>query len=263
MRCIVRSAKPILWSAALWMGAWPSSAMLLHAVEPRSPGLNDLVVIDPGVHDRGLPAVIITDDQKVDIPPALHVHRYYYSENKEFQGPLTQGGPTIVVADHPKTSERLYIDVTLPPGAPEIAYDKDSITYIYPEKRIQIYFGHFFSDKVTVKHLPGQGLSRKIRDDKEKFREKLQTARQRSKLAETFRTTLSGGKDVAVGAAGVVGTVSNVALEKTTQFIGILPGVQALKSLGEQAEERLATEEIRQAGLRQRDEAQEFIKTVR
>ncbi len=39
---------------------------------------------------------------KVDIAPTVHVHRYYYSGDKEIQGPIINGGPTVVVAITPK-----------------------------------------------------------------------------------------------------------------------------------------------------------------
>jgi len=75
--------------------------------EPRASGLNQLVVIHPGAHERGLPAVRLvptTDGTvKVDVPRTIHVHRYYYDGDKEYQGPIIQGGPTVVVANHPKS----------------------------------------------------------------------------------------------------------------------------------------------------------------
>ena len=86
-------------------------------------GLNELVVYDPGTHERGLPAVQLMPNNcgnlGVEIPPAVHVHRYYYNGDKEFQGPIIQGGPTIVVANHPDNPGcTLYIRVNLPSGAP-------------------------------------------------------------------------------------------------------------------------------------------------
>ena len=138
------------------------------AAETTEAGLNDLVILDPGTHERGLPAVEIKHvegGREIDIPPKVHVHRYYYSGDKEFQGPIINGGPTVVVANHPKTGERMYIDVVLPAGAPRIAYNKHGITYVYPDKRVAVTFQHFPFDpnKSIVKIHHGQGLGRGIR----------------------------------------------------------------------------------------------------
>jgi hypothetical protein len=109
--------------------------------EPNAIGLHDLVVYDPGVHQQGLPSPQFKKSGKgltVEIPPAVHVHRYYYSGDKEIQGPLIRGGPTVVVANHPKTGERMYIDVMLPAGAPTIVYNKSGITYGPSHKKCPI-----------------------------------------------------------------------------------------------------------------------------
>ncbi|MFO0946707.1 MAG: hypothetical protein U1D30_12290 [Planctomycetota bacterium] len=46
----------------------------------------------------------------------------------------------MIVANHPKSNERMYINVMLPSGTPVISYDKDSITYIYPNYRVKVCF---------------------------------------------------------------------------------------------------------------------------
>ena len=58
--------------------------------ENREAGFDDLVIMDPGAHQNGLPAVIFDDESReIEIPPALHIHRYYYSGDKEYQGPIS------------------------------------------------------------------------------------------------------------------------------------------------------------------------------
>jgi len=109
------------------------------AGEPREPGFNELIIIDPGVEENGLPAPNVVNGH-VEIPPTLHVHPYYYSGDKEYQGPIINGGPTIVVANNPKSGEKRYVDVVLPQGAPLIAYTSKSITYIYKDRRVVITF---------------------------------------------------------------------------------------------------------------------------
>jgi len=61
----------------------------------------------------------------------------------------------------------------------------------------------------------------------------------------------------------VVGKAGAIVVERTRAVTRIIPGLPALKSLGEQGEERAALEEVRQAGLQQlRDETKTF-RTVR
>ncbi|HMP78073.1 MAG TPA: hypothetical protein PKD54_01350 [Pirellulaceae bacterium] len=95
----------------------------------------EIEVIDPGVDPVGNPAVRLqdtgTDTTLVDIPPTVLVHRYYYSGDRSFQGPLLPGGPTIVVANHPITGERCYIELQMLPGAPRVLYSGRSIEYDY------------------------------------------------------------------------------------------------------------------------------------
>ena len=69
----------------------------------------------------------------VDIPPVILVHRYYFTGERSFQAQLLPGGPSIVVVNHPKTGERTYIDVQMPPGAPRVTYTDHSIEYDYGE----------------------------------------------------------------------------------------------------------------------------------
>ncbi len=262
-RPVPRAIRRGLWCALAWALVAPAMILAAAAAEPRDPGLNELVIRDPGVHEQGLPAVEIGADGKVDIPPTLHVHRYYYSEDKEYQGPMITGGPTTVVAQHPSTGERLYIDVVLPPGAPTIAYDRHSITYVYPHKRVVICFGTLFSDKVTVKHLAGHGIARTFREKSNKLGEKIHEKSQQSKLVNSLKDAVRVRKDIVVGAVGVVETSAGFVVDKTNQAIDLIPGSQLLQSIGQQAQERGEIEQVRQAGLEQAREAEKFIVTNR
>src|SRR5262245_25182228 len=76
------------------------------------PATLEIEVLDPGVDPNGNPAVRLQPGPdgrvQVDIPPVILVHRYYYSGDRSFQGPMLPGGPSIVVANHPVTGERCY-----------------------------------------------------------------------------------------------------------------------------------------------------------
>ncbi|MBI5759406.1 MAG: hypothetical protein HZA46_12880 [Planctomycetales bacterium] len=236
------------------------------AVEPREPGLNELVIYDPGVHERGLPAVNFVpseDGMKVDIPPIVHVHRFYYSGNKEYQGPLIAGGPTIVVANHPKTGERMYIDVMLPPGAPIIEYDDHSITYAFPDRRVHLCFSSCENEKVTVTYLSGKGIVRKLKEHRDQHNEKVKAARERSPLTKAVKDIAADGRKVAKGAVTVAGGAIIATVETTTKVVRVVPGVQFLQSLSDQSTERQELESVRQAGNRMRAEEIQTVRTVR
>ncbi|MFN0054899.1 MAG: hypothetical protein ACKV0T_22235 [Planctomycetales bacterium] len=110
---------------------------------PVPPGL-EIEILDPGVDPIGNPAVLPQasrgGERGVAIPPTVLVHRYYYTGDRNFQGPLLPGGPSVVVFNHPKTGERLYLDVQMLPGAPRVFYTSRSIEYDYGEQRIVIGF---------------------------------------------------------------------------------------------------------------------------
>ncbi len=160
-------------------------------------GLNDLVIMDPGKHERGLPAVLVTymnEHPEIEIPPTLHVHRYYYSGDKIFQGPIIQGGPTVVVASHPKTGQRMYIDVVLPAGTPRIQYTGNAITYIYnaTRRRVEIKFQHFpfRSGVAVVKHHSGKGLNVAIRDKRQQVGDHVKETMQNSQTRQCGQRAL-------------------------------------------------------------------------
>jgi hypothetical protein len=234
--------------------------------EPREPGLSELVILDPGADDRGLPGVNpvnTIDGVEIDIPPTIHVHRYYYSGNKEYQGPIIDGGPTVVVANSPFSGERMYIDVMLPAGAPVIAYDKLSITYVYPNRRVCIAFDPLLHDKVHVTYLPGQGIARTVRDKHEVLRANTKTAIKQSALLNACHDLADDSVKIVKGAAGVVGTAATIAVDTTRKVVNIIPGVQTLKSMGEQHRERGYTEGLRQAGEDLQRRETEYVSTIR
>ena len=232
------------------------------ATEPRESGFNELVVIDPAVEENGLPIPIVTNGQ-VEIPPTLHVHPYFYSGDKEYQAQIINGGPTIIVANHPRSGDKLYIDAVLPQGAPIVAYNDHSITYIYPDRRVIIDFSIVGKHRASVKYVSGRGIVRGAEERLVERRETVRELRQKSKLVTELGELGHEMKDITKGAFGIVGQTGAVVVERTRAVTRIIPGVPALKSAGQQAAERGALEEVRQAGLQQvRDETQTF-RTVR
>ena len=121
------------------------------------PPADELLIIHPEVDPEGKPRPVFVPHQDggvldIQIPPTVIVHRYYYTGNREFQGPLIPGGPTVIVASHPTTGEQIAIEAQLLPGAPRIRYGRHEICYIYSEKRISVCFGKlpFVDTKVVI-----------------------------------------------------------------------------------------------------------------
>lgn len=221
---------------------------------PTAPGLNDLVVCEPGVHERGLPAVQFRSPEGgrglcVDIPPAVHIHRYYFSGEREIQGPIIQGGPTVVVANHPKTGERMYIDVMLPAGAPRIAYRKSCITYVYPQQRVVVDFSHFpfSSQRVIVRYHSGQGIGRKMDAWRHHLVDHTKQHLAQSSAINSLKQASSDTGKLLLGAGESVGSLTSGAIDGAKSAVDLIPGVVPLRSMAEQRPNRQYQDTIRQA----------------
>jgi hypothetical protein len=249
-------------ACAVLMGAWQA-----WSVEPRVAGLNRLVVVPPGTHERGLPAVRgeTVDGQHltIDLPPTLHVHRYYYAGDEEYQGPLLEGGPTVVVANHPKNGERMYIEITLPPGAPVISYNKSSITYVYPHKRIAVNFSSWHPDRVTIGYHSGQGFTRRTQEISAQM---LAATRLRCSSSATWQALKECGANTSqmfVGGKQALDGATSGLLDRTRQLGQVIPGVNALSSLAEQRDERANQAMIREAEAAKERATLRFVPTNR
>lgn len=157
-----RFASRLLALLMLWLPA--ASLQAQHRKPANVPPVLEIAVLDPGVDPRGNPAVRVRpgpDGQMVvDIPPVILVHRYYYSGDRTFQGPLLPGGPSILVLNHPRTGERLYIPATMMPGAPRVTYTGHGITYDYGRHALCVHFG--WNGKPTLKYRNGKTWSQKV-----------------------------------------------------------------------------------------------------
>jgi hypothetical protein len=110
------------------------------------PPVDEITLLDPGTNSEGKPRPIVfpgaDGQQRVDIPPTVIVHNFYYTGERDFRGPILSGGPSIVVVAHPVTSERLYLDVQMLPGSPRIVYRRNYIDYQFATQRIRLRFHH-------------------------------------------------------------------------------------------------------------------------
>jgi hypothetical protein len=208
-------------------------------VEPRVSGIKDLVVIEPDLHEQGWPAVTLRNTPdgglQVEIPPTIHVHRFYYSGDREYQGPVIKGGPTLIVAGHPRSGEQLYTRVTLPPGMPIIAYSQSAITYQYQKSRVRIRFPHN-EDVAVIEYHDGRGWKRKISDARDKMAKKrMGREKKESPTLSSVKETLGEGKNMVTGAVKTVDESTATVFDAFKSVVQMIPGI---KSLGGEAPEK-------------------------
>lgn len=118
---------------------------------------DELQIIPPNVDSLGKPRVVMVPQGAsglldIEVPPTVILHRYYYTGDRNFQAQMLPGGPTVVVARHPRSGEQIAIEAQLLPGAPRVYYTRNEIRYVYKEKTIAIHFGiePFTDTKVVV-----------------------------------------------------------------------------------------------------------------
>ena len=118
----------------------------------------EIEILDPNADPLSRPAVELEHDVNgnmiVNIPPSVLVHRYYFTGERSFQAQLLPGGPTIVVANNPKTGERVYIDVQMPPGAPRVTYTDHAIEYDFGDTGVSVCFGLLGNPSVKYRSGP-------------------------------------------------------------------------------------------------------------
>lgn len=176
----------------------------------------EIEVLDPNADPLGRPAIELARDEYgnmiVDIPPVVLVHRYYFTGERSFQAQLLPGGPSIVVANHPKTGQRCYIDVQMPPGAPRVTYTGHSIEYDFGEIGVSVVFGPF--GHPSVKYRSGATLHDKVSDffHVDALKQHAQTSHEHVKQSAARTKVMTYGAAVSVGetAGQVMLPVKNV-----------------------------------------------------
>lgn len=166
----------------------------------------EIEVLDPGVDPEGNPAIQLergpNGEQIVEIPPTILVHRYYYTGDRSFQAQMLRGGPVIIVVNHPKTGERVYIEATLPPGAPRVTYKQNKIIYDYDRHAATLEFGLLCAPKMTYRsgRTITQTASRAIHLEQIQDKSK-KVAATTKQCATRAATSTAGAAIVAVDAA--------------------------------------------------------------
>jgi hypothetical protein len=182
----------------------------------------EIEVLDPNVDPLGNPAVVLKEhgpsgETLVDIPPVVLVHRYYYTGNRSFQGPMLPGGPTIAVVNHPKNGERCYVPLQMMPGAPVVRYKAKSIEYDFGEYGTTIVFDTP-SGMPTVKYRNRTRLTHKI--------DEAIDASQLPEAAEKARETAGRVKE----RAGIAMRNAAVTVEKAARVV-VTPVIQVAQVL--------------------------------
>lgn len=241
------------------------SPITSHA-EPRVGGLDELVIYDPGKHDRGLPAIEFVDSPQgtqIDIQPTTHVHRFYYNGDKEYQGPLMTGGPTIVVANHPRTGRRLYIDVNLPSGAPLIVYDEDNITYVFQERRVVLSFSSKCDEKVTVTYLSGRGFFRHSKEKEKASAERKRQTNLRNGFSHAVEDAGASAGKTLVGTYGIARAAAGATITQTKNTLENLPLIKQAQSAADQRIQQGQDAATKQTQKLNELKTPEFLKTNR
>lgn len=262
-RVLTRGMLGSVCATALWL----SGATLTNA-EPRVAGFDELVIYVPGTMDRDIPGVDLQLDPEfgwqADVQSTLHVHRYFYNGDKEFQGPLMQGGPTVVCACHPRTGKRLYIQVNLPSGAPVIVYDEDQITYVFQNMRVVLSFKMKDGcEAIVMTYKEGRGWCRIKKEHEAVLVKQHQEFSDKIPLKRTVKEAGKTVKETAVGAAGAVTTGASAVVTRAKDTFSALPVITQLQGLGKENSARANKEVLKQAGETAKSQATEFQKTLR
>jgi hypothetical protein len=157
----------------------------------------------------------------VDIPPVVLVHRYYYTGDRSFQGPMLPGGPSIVVVHHPRTGERLYVRAQMLPGAPRVIYTKSSIEYNYGPQAIILKFGHHGNPSVVYRQ--GTPLLEHWTQARESHHERVDQWVQRTGIPQACDRVRAGASNAAGASADGLRMVGKAALTPVVQIIRATP----------------------------------------
>jgi hypothetical protein len=212
----------------------------------------EIEVLDPNVDPLGNPAVITRPAPgglAVEIPPVVLVHRYYYTGDRTFQGPLLPGGPSIIVVNDPTTGVRLYLQVQMLPGAPTVTYSRHSITYDYGPQAITLKFKHH--DKTEITYTEGVAFTERVRRSSEHYKQGVRTLVDRSGLPMASSFARKAVKNVALTTVDRVHDAAKLVAGPIVKLVQSTP----LGSAFTQSPEQLAERQRDQAVQRARAEA--------
>tara|TARA_R110002167_G_scaffold366222_1_gene593818 strand:- start:2136 stop:2939 length:804 start_codon:yes stop_codon:yes gene_type:complete len=222
--------------------------------------VDEIIVMEPGIDNEGKPKAIIQKGEHgdtVDIPPTVIVHKYYYTGDRNFQGPYFPGGPSIVVVSDPVTHERLYLEVQMLPGAPRVTYRRNSIDYDFGKKGIRIQFAskwdfiHKCKPRVSYHH--GKSQMKKIAESLQKHSDKQSSWLERTGIPQATVTVVSGTTTMAGKTADGIHFVGKTISTPVVKIVNSTP-LNALFTPSPEAEAiRLRDQNVRNAEFQQRN----------
>jgi hypothetical protein len=186
------------------------------------PPIDELEILDPQVDPEGKPRALVQMGNngfpQVDIPAKVIVHRYYYSGDRDFQGPMLQGGPTMLAVNDPTTGEQVYAETQLPPGAPRIKYRQDRIVYDYRDRSIIVCFGKpgllglgkIGKPSVTIVH--HSAIVKNATKHAEQHRSYSSDLWSKTGISECTTSTVDSAKKLVENSTGAIKTVGTTAL---------------------------------------------------
>jgi hypothetical protein len=194
----------------------------------------EIQILDPNADPLGNPAIIpkqiAPDLMEINIPPSVLVHRYYYTGNRSFQAPFIPGGPTIVVANHPKTGERVYIQAQMPPGAPRVTYTSRSIDYDFGKHGVTIDFCALLHHGPKVEYRNHTKVSTKVHNAVNTVRTGTQNFLDRSGISAAHQNVSATTKNIAITAVDRSAAACKMTTNMAGQIMRFVPGVSLLTS---------------------------------
>lgn len=201
-----------------------------HPPHPTVPPTQEIEVLDPGVDPTGKAKAVIRTcpdgTKQIDIPPTVLVHKFYYTGDRSFQGPLLTGGPVIVTVSHPKTLERLYVPLVLPPGAPRVTYRRESIRYDYGPQSITLTWG--LCGNPRVDYTQATGIGERSRGVVAEAAGGVGAWVQRTGIPNGLRQATAASKNACLATADRVNDVGRMAMVPVVNLARAIPGVQLL-----------------------------------
>jgi len=222
------NTKWILLSALLLTSAVQARASGLKANAPFLP-TQEIEILDPNVDPEGRPVVRPKPKgngvMDVDIPPTIIVHKYYYSGDRSFRGPYIPGGPSVVVAGHPRTGERVYVPTMMFPGFPTVTYRSSSIRYDYGPQSVEVCFGWF---KPRVVYSQGTKVGESAKDVAERLGNGTRNLVQRTDLPVMADKVKTGAKNALANVTDATRRVSEAVRLPVINAARAIPGVSGL-----------------------------------
>ncbi len=229
------------------------------------PPTQELEILDPRVDPEGRPTAQVRKSLDgttllVDIPETVIVHKYYYTGERSFQAQFLKGGPVVLVFQHPRRTERLYVPAVLPAGAPVIHYNSHGIEYRYPDQKVCVTVGLF--GKAHLSYHTGKTVGDYVKASNDHVAKTTTDLVARTGITEAAQKAQETSKNVTLN---VIDKGSDLAKGIVTPVVNVFQNMPLVKPLTSKAES--LAERTRDAGVRRAadltDRAQETIKTIR